>query len=185
MSAGATSAATATASAAAPRPRPTTARTKLPPSTDLKRKRTERQPDLHQWLALRRRTDGKDDGRTEREGPERRTEKNGQSDDPDLIDDVVSKGYPRVIQPIDHRLKRWRNYNGCSQGGVTVDGLSIWGAPHSALKRRVGHQAAITKSARATQSRARPVTFSTSLTRQQSIVERRGHTREKLTDIRI
>ena len=33
--------------------------------------------------------DGEDDGRTEREGSERRTEKNGQSDDPDLIDDVV------------------------------------------------------------------------------------------------
>ena len=53
-------------------------------------------------MALRRRTvphptnqsvvvvvDGEDDGRTEREGSERRTEKTGQSDDPDLIEDVV------------------------------------------------------------------------------------------------
>ena len=45
-------AATATASAAAPRPRPTTARTTLPPSSDLKRKRTESQPDLHRCMAL-------------------------------------------------------------------------------------------------------------------------------------
>ena len=88
-SAGAASAATAPASAAAPRPRPTTARTTLPPSTDLKRKRTERQPELHRWLALRRTTDGEGDGRVEGEGSERRTEKNGQSDDPELIDDVV------------------------------------------------------------------------------------------------
>ena len=91
MSAGAASDATATASAAARRPRPTTARTTLPPSTDLKRKRSERLPGLHRWLALRSRTDGEDDGRTEREGSaeRRRTEKKGQSDDPDLIDDVV------------------------------------------------------------------------------------------------
>ena len=88
-SAGAASAATATASVAARRPRPTTAKTTLPPSTDLKRKRSERQPELHRWLALRRRTDGEDDGRNEQEGSERRTETKGQSDDPDLIDDVV------------------------------------------------------------------------------------------------
>ena len=91
MSAGAARAATATASAAARRPRPTTARTTLPPSTDLKRKRSERLPGLHRWLALRSRTDGEDDRRTEREGSaeRRRTETKGQSDDPDLIDDVV------------------------------------------------------------------------------------------------
>ena len=82
-------AATATASAAAPRPRPTTARTTLPPSSDLKRKRTESQPDLHRWMAPRGRTDGEDYGRIEREGTDRRTEQTGQSDDPDLIDDVV------------------------------------------------------------------------------------------------
>ena len=89
MSAGAARAATATASAAARRPRPTTARTTLPPSTDLKRKRSERLPGLHRWLALRSRTDGEEDGKPEQEGSERRTEKKGQSDDPDLIDDVV------------------------------------------------------------------------------------------------
>ena len=36
---------------------------KLPPSKDLKRKRTERQPELHRWMVLRRRTDEEDDGK--------------------------------------------------------------------------------------------------------------------------
>ena len=91
-SAGGASAASATASAATPRPRPTTARTKIPPSDDLQRKPTARQPDLHQWMRPQRRTErrtGSDDDRTERENTERTTEKTGQSDDPNLIDDVV------------------------------------------------------------------------------------------------
>ena len=80
------------ASAATTRPRPTTARTKIPPSDDLQRKPTARQPDLHQWMRPQRRTERRtdsDDDRTERESTERTTEKTGQSDDPNLIDDVV------------------------------------------------------------------------------------------------
>ena len=71
---------------------PTTVRTKIPPSVDLQRKPTARQPDLHQWMRPQRRTERRtdsDDDRTERESTERTTEKTGQSDDPNLIDDVV------------------------------------------------------------------------------------------------
>ena len=91
-SAGGASAASATASAAAPRPRPTITRTKIPPSDDLQRKPAERQPDLHRWMRPQRRTERRtdsNDDRTERESTERTTEKTGQSDDPNLIDDVV------------------------------------------------------------------------------------------------
>ena len=84
--------ASATASAATARPRPTTARTKIPPSDDLQRKMTARQPDLHLWMRPRRRTErrkDRNDDRTERESTERTTETPGQSDDPNLIDHVV------------------------------------------------------------------------------------------------
>ena len=90
--AGGACAATATANAATTRPRPTTARCKIPPSDDLQRKSTARQPDLHQWMRPRRRIEGRrdsDEDRTERESTERLTETPGQSDDPNLIDDVV------------------------------------------------------------------------------------------------